>query len=74
MSVEHLPPVVDADFVKVGSEWVQYRVQGTGSLQGVLRGKRGTIASFHPAGTRVRVGKTVVLTLKLTCGKDCWNG
>lgn len=74
MSVEHLPPVADADCVKIGSEWVQYRTQGTSSLQGVLRGKRGTPAVSHPAGTRVRVGKTVVLTLKLSCGRDCWNG
>lgn len=74
MSVEHLPPVEDSPFVKIGSEWVEYRKQGSSMLQGVLRGRRGTSPAPHPAGTRVRVGKTVVITLKLACGRDCWNG
>jgi hypothetical protein len=73
-STEHLPPVEDAPFLKVGTEWIEYRKQGSSSLGGVLRGRRGTAAVDHPAGTRVRAGKTIVMTLKTVCGRDCWNG
>lgn len=69
-----LPDGRDAPFVKIGREWVRYGGLEGRSLRSLVRGQRGTKAIDHPAGTRVRVGRSVELFLQVPHGKDCWNG
>lgn len=68
-----LPDVREAPYVKIGSEWVRYTSVENRTLRGLQRGQRGTKATDHPAGTRVRVGRTIELFVRLAHGKDCWN-
>jgi prepilin-type N-terminal cleavage/methylation domain-containing protein len=69
-----LPDGADTPYVKIGREWVRLGGLEGRSMRGLVRGQRGTKAVDHPAGTRVRVGRTVELFLKVPHGKDCWNG
>ena len=69
-----LPDPKDTPFVKIGREWVRVGSLDGRSLRGLVRGQRGTKPIDHPAGTRVRAGRTVELFVRVAHGKDCWNG
>lgn len=69
-----LPDPKDSPFVKIGREWVRVGALVGPSLRGLLRGQRGTKAIDHRAGTRVRVGRSVELFVRVAHGRDCWNG
>ncbi|MEZ5962744.1 MAG: prepilin-type N-terminal cleavage/methylation domain-containing protein [Planctomycetota bacterium] len=69
-----LPDPKDMPFVKIGREWVRVGTLGGRSLRGLVRGQRGTKPLDHAAGTRVRVGRTVELFVRVAHGKDSWNG
>jgi prepilin-type N-terminal cleavage/methylation domain-containing protein len=64
----------DSGFVKVGGEWIAYANKDKDQLVGLRRGQRGTSAAAHGPGAAVRSGKTVVLTVRVPHGRDCWNG
>ena len=65
-----LPGGAGLRFVKVGSEWVEFSDEGTRELGGLRRGRRGTVARAHRAGTSVRAGRTVVKVVRLMHGRD----
>ncbi len=65
---------LDGDYLKVGSEWVRYRGSSGDEVTGLERGARGTRPVLHPRGTRVRVGKTIRIVVRLPHGRDNWNG
>ena len=56
-------------FVKIGPEWVRVEQRGIRELQ-VARGKRGTTAREHRAGTPVYVGRQVDLFVRVEHGRD----
>ncbi|HLQ36444.1 MAG TPA: hypothetical protein VK348_01485, partial [Planctomycetota bacterium] len=60
--------------VKVGPEWLHYgSFEGT-QLRGLERGKRGTTAGKRPAGTGVRLGRTVEFVVPVAGAREHWNG
>lgn len=69
-----LPNPKDTPMVKVGREWLRVGTLDGRALRGLVRGQRGTKAVDHAAGTRVRVGRTIELFVRVAHGKDCWNG
>lgn len=74
IGTERLGDLEEADHVKIDGEWVRFTSHGEDRIGGLQRGVRGTRAAPHAAGARVRVGRTVVLYLKIPHGKDAWNG
>ncbi len=68
-----LPDPKDTPFLKIGREWVRVGSLDGRALRGLVRGQRGTKPIDHPAGTRVRAGRTVELFVRVAHGKDCWN-
>jgi hypothetical protein len=73
ISIDRLPGIEEASFVKIGDEWVRHAGVSGNSLTGLRRGERHTPATAHPQGTKVRIGKTVELFVELAHGRDCWN-
>jgi len=69
-----LPDPRDVPYLKIGREWVRVGALAQRSLRGLVRGQRGTKESDHPAGSRVRAGRTVELFVRVPHGRDCWNG
>ncbi len=71
---DRFPP--DGGYALIGQEWVKYRsARGTVlTLDSQGRGQRGTQAQEHPAGTRVRTGRTFVKTLALPGFREDWGG
>lgn len=74
LNPDRFPSGQAGGFVKVGPEWMSYaRLQGS-HLTGLRRGQRGTAASMHGAGTAVRVGRTIVFTVRLHHGMERFDG
>ncbi len=70
---ENLPREEGEHFVKLGREWISYtRIQG-GTLAGVVRGRRGTQAAPHDAGTDVRTGVMFRMVARPPCGREVWR-
>lgn len=70
---ESLPREEGEHFVKLGREWISYgRLRGD-VLTGVVRGRRGTQAASHEAGTAVRTGTMFRMVARPPCGREAWR-
>ncbi|MCB9890644.1 MAG: prepilin-type N-terminal cleavage/methylation domain-containing protein [Planctomycetes bacterium] len=69
---ERVPPVDDVGFLKIGSEWIQYRGHEGGHLRNVLRGARFTKATEHGSGSRVHAGRQGVVRIPVAVSREHW--
>ncbi|MCA8956316.1 MAG: type II secretion system protein [Planctomycetes bacterium] len=74
LDTDRLPNAIHGNFIKIGSEWVQFGERHGGRLSGVRRGQRGTTAKAHERGTGVRIGRTEVIMLRVPHARDSFNG
>ena len=69
-------PAIDQKrrFVKIGAEWIEFSGVDSrdGTLQGCVRGARGTVARAHSAGAPVHHGRTVVREFRLATFRDTY--
>lgn len=59
-------------FVKIGTEWISFESVEGRTLNGCKRGRRGTTAQPHPAGSRVHHGRTVVREYDVATYRDAY--